>query len=182
MTETPKKRPWFQYHLSTALLLMLVVSILLGFNTVQRQPLDGYYTFGWPVPFGETTYWATTYQQAEPHTLAIPFYETKELGVSRVFILKWKELGIDLFSNFCIAAAVLCIYPGKVLRLKLYYTNLIAILAVVFVFPILQDFYIHGRDYAPYGYISVCVSLILLTAWGSECLIRRKERQREQRA
>jgi hypothetical protein len=32
MSDTPHKRPWFQFHLSTAMVVMLVAGLLLGAN------------------------------------------------------------------------------------------------------------------------------------------------------
>ncbi|MGD0089900.1 MAG: hypothetical protein ABSE73_08260 [Planctomycetota bacterium] len=48
MSDAPKKRPWFRFHLSTAVLLMLVAGILLGLNF--HVVTDGvlYIVFGWP--------------------------------------------------------------------------------------------------------------------------------------
>jgi hypothetical protein len=37
MSEPPKRRPWFQFHLSTALWVMLAAGALLGLNLVPRD-------------------------------------------------------------------------------------------------------------------------------------------------
>ncbi|MCY3023675.1 MAG: hypothetical protein NTW87_32240 [Planctomycetota bacterium] len=37
MTDAPRKRPWFQFHLSTAIVLMLVASLILWRNVVPRH-------------------------------------------------------------------------------------------------------------------------------------------------
>ena len=41
MSEPPRKRPWFQYHLSTAIILMFVAGGMLGLN-ITPQPTDLY--------------------------------------------------------------------------------------------------------------------------------------------
>ena len=46
MTDPPKKLPWFQYHLSTAIVMMFVASGLLWLN-MQRN----HHSYGWPLPF-----------------------------------------------------------------------------------------------------------------------------------
>jgi uncharacterized membrane protein len=41
MTDAPKKRPWFQFHLSTAVVLMVMAGGLLGANLLRdttREP------------------------------------------------------------------------------------------------------------------------------------------------
>jgi hypothetical protein len=55
MTDAPKKRPWLQFHLSTAVVLMFVAGGLLWANSVpeHRDWSDSLYensvtTYGWP--------------------------------------------------------------------------------------------------------------------------------------
>jgi hypothetical protein len=38
MTDAPKKRFWFQFHLSTAIVMMFVAGVLLGLNVVGDMP------------------------------------------------------------------------------------------------------------------------------------------------
>jgi hypothetical protein len=51
MDENPKKRPWFQFHLSTAVVLMFVAAILLYLNLVVSwdSPFPNWRNCGWPV-------------------------------------------------------------------------------------------------------------------------------------
>jgi len=49
MSDAPKKRPWFQYHLSTAVILMFVASALLWKDVHRELPGRG----------GETSAWTT---------------------------------------------------------------------------------------------------------------------------
>ena len=52
MPEQPKKRPWFQYHLSTAIVVMFVASGLLWLNVRNQNwihlPDDDLPSYGWP--------------------------------------------------------------------------------------------------------------------------------------
>jgi hypothetical protein len=54
MTDAPKKRPWLQFHLSTAIIMMFVAAGLLWVNmhaVPQRRDTGGGYMqhFGWPM-------------------------------------------------------------------------------------------------------------------------------------
>jgi hypothetical protein len=40
MADQPRKRPWLQYHLSTALIVALTAGLLLGINIQCRQIAD----------------------------------------------------------------------------------------------------------------------------------------------
>ena len=61
MPEQPKKRPWFQYHLSTAYIVMLLASVLLWLNVrwYERDDPTGYWTYvderGWPFTYLHST-------------------------------------------------------------------------------------------------------------------------------
>jgi len=56
MNDPTKKRPWFQYHLSTAVVLMFVAAGLLWLNVRggaeygSLSQHDGYQYLGWPAP------------------------------------------------------------------------------------------------------------------------------------
>jgi hypothetical protein len=50
MSDAPKKRPWFQFHLSTAVVMVFVAAGLLWLNTTSRCPdKKTYAAYGWPL-------------------------------------------------------------------------------------------------------------------------------------
>lgn len=50
MTEPPKRRPWFQLHLSTCMVLMVESAALTGLNVVETKLPNEWSggTYGWP--------------------------------------------------------------------------------------------------------------------------------------
>jgi hypothetical protein len=52
MSDVPRKRPWLQFHLSTAVVLMFVAAGLLWLNIMGYRSRDEYIIeHGWPVVF-----------------------------------------------------------------------------------------------------------------------------------
>ena len=74
MDEKPKKRPWFQFHLSTAVVLMFVASGLLWLNLrdpvlTSKNAYGGFFMWdrGWPLAYGRVRsddYFVTEYLDA----------------------------------------------------------------------------------------------------------------------
>ena len=51
MTDAPRKRPWFQYHLSTAIVLVFAAALVVFLNVTPRQipwMQEGIPCYGWP--------------------------------------------------------------------------------------------------------------------------------------
>jgi len=72
----PRKRGWFQFHLSTAVILMFVAGGLIGLNVHERRPSaeEGWVwllsTRGWPWAFSarDDFWWNSSYGTIEWHT------------------------------------------------------------------------------------------------------------------
>jgi hypothetical protein len=114
MTDAPaKKRPWLQYHLSTAVVLMFVAAGLLWLNMTRRSAEDfGYWTktcrgtfvnyrytdYGWPVRcVSELSPTEVGGKRIEP---------PRTFGV----ILEWQWLACDVIVALiiCGTTAILC--------------------------------------------------------------------------
>lgn len=104
-----KKRPWFQFHLSTAFVLMLVAGVILSANCVTRLPnayernyltdilpinmVSSGVTIGWPIRVAYIVKY-----EAGPLTGNKSFYMIENFT--------WQNLLLNVFIAFAILAVV----------------------------------------------------------------------------
>ncbi|MCY3018477.1 MAG: hypothetical protein NTW87_05535 [Planctomycetota bacterium] len=197
MTDAPKKRPWLQFHLSTAVVLMFVAGGLLWANTVPRD--------------AHMTSWAVTYR-GWPECIYInvtPLSSPTDFAAPAQVPFRWDAFGIGV--NICVAAAFLfvtafiCEYvtqkPRRNLRphwITLGLLTLVALGLLARSSPLVCDvsatthpswgwprLFYHGETRFPSGWqvgalfedLLVWLVLLLAAAIVTECLIRRKERR-----
>ena len=102
MTETPKKRPWFQYHLSTAVILMFVAGGLLWMN---MTPYQNYLyrndtIYGWPL---------ACYVQTRDYLdyIGLATFCFHDVGLLYINLL----INIMVNLGIIVAIAIMCEYP-----------------------------------------------------------------------
>ena len=130
MTDAPKKRPWFQFHLSTAVVLMFVAGGLMWANTHCESYVlysdgggdDGggctgnktYLGRGWPLEWHFSRFEATPDELSVSSIRRIPGERWRRYTTSPV-VLYWR-LTLDLTAGFAVIAATSLVCEWSIRR------------------------------------------------------------------
>jgi hypothetical protein len=114
MTDAPRKRPWLQYHLSTAVVLMFVAAGFMGINCQKRiivRDDGGVEEIGWPstMYYREFCYLPGTFPKADVDAVLRQKdrnFHVEGIGAIEPSIWGWQRSTTGIVVN-ALAAAVL---------------------------------------------------------------------------
>ena len=207
MNDAPKKRPLFQIHLSTCIILMFVAGGLMWANVPPSHKFEYVYEHGFPCAFYETfdenleaimraaddagLSWAPI--DPEPPRWEMLALNIVFCGLTLAFVAFMAEWFVCRTRDFASRPAFLRVHTGTIIVLVFCILLLLvpntratpepysaySISQLVRGWPWVWKY---GREVSPIGFLAdlvACIAVIVASAAVCEYLIRRRERRHE---